>query len=518
MKVEIRKYERLLITFLGSITILEYILQGLNISPVYTAGFDQYNITHPSHPFYYAANIFLPRVIVVILFLAVYFWVNLYTIPQLLRANRRLVYIYLWTLIQFLSSSYLLAIGVNAASWYAHPDRNNYGEFSLFALFGYNENPLVDLWSGFDRALIILLIYSIYAGIREYVISKIEKNGTKSNYRILIANQFSASLCIVLLLPKLVSVLHLINDDSLYHAYFVFIPSVMLVYFSNTYWLFPSYAKTNGVSFNLVSRLGISTFFYSILMIGFISRTGLSPKVLLVNWVIQLLVTTPVTWTLYQLRKDKISTLRGVEMALSRSTADLQFLRSQINPHFLFNVLNTIYGMALVDESKRSANAIQMLGDMMRFMLDDNHLDFIPLSNEINYLQNYIALQKLRVQDSDEIEISENITTEDCAFEIVPMLLIPFVENAFKHGINLGQKSWISIMLTCDHNGIRFNVRNSIHEADINDPEQKHSGIGLQNVRERLNMFYPGRHRLTCETTDKAFHVDLIIKPKKSSV
>jgi sensor histidine kinase YesM len=236
------------------------------------------------------------------------------------------------------------------------------------------------------------------------------------------------------------------------------------------------------------------------------------------NWIIQLVVITPVTWILYQQRKDKIRELRGAEIALSKSTADLQFLRSQINPHFLFNVLNTIYAMALVDGSKRSANAIQMLGDMMRFMLDDNHLDFIALGNEISYLQNYIALQKMRFQDSDGIEISEKINMNNCAYEIVPMLLIPFVENAFKHGIDINQKSWISIVLICDQKGIWFNVRNSLHKADINDPERKHSGIGLQNVKERLTIFYEGRHQLTCETTEKEFIIDLIIEPETLKV
>ncbi len=114
-----------------------------------------------------------------------------------------------------------------------------------------------------------------------------------------------------------------------------------------------------------------------------------------------------------------------------------------------------------------------MLGDMMRFMLDDNHLDFIPLSNEISYLKNYIALQKLRIQDSDQINISEHITVDDCGYQISPMLLIPLVENAFKHGIDLNERSWISIELTCDKTGIYLKrVRNSLHGAETNDPEK----------------------------------------------
>jgi len=514
MKVKVKKYEQLLIALLGLMAIMEYILQRLNLGPVYTVGFRQYNIIHPNLPFNYSANMLLPRIGVVLLFMAVYFWVNLFTIPQLRRTSYRSFFIYPWVLLQILLLSYLLAIGVNIASYYAHPAWNNYGEFSLFALFGYNENPLTNLWAGFYNALIFLFVYGIYAGIREYVAYRLESSGPKSNYRILIANQIGASLCIFLLLPNLASAFHIIINDGIYHAYFVFVPSVIFVYFSNTYWLFPRFANMPGISFQFIWRLVVSNFFYSILFILFLNRTGLSPRVLLINWLIQLVFTTPVTWILYRQRKDKIRELRGAEIALSKSSADLQFLRSQINPHFLFNILNTIYAMALVDGSKRTANAIQMLGDMMRFMLDDNHLDFIPLDNELNYLRNYIALQKLRIQDSDQIKISEYITVEDCNHEIIPMLLIPFVENAFKHGINQNERSWIKINLTCSHDNISLKVSNSLHLKEANDPEKKHTGVGLLNVKERLIMFYEGRHELSCGATENEFIVELVIKPQ----
>jgi two-component system LytT family sensor kinase len=469
MRVEVRKYEQLLIALWAVLAVINYILQHFGIAPVYTYGFRQYLNSRPELHFDYSANLLLPRIGVVLTLIVIYFWINLFTIPQLHRKTYKSFFIYPWILFQILLLGYVLAIVVNVASYYAHPAWNNYGEFSLFALFGYNESPLTDLWAGFDRALIFLLVYAIYAGIREYLIYRIENSAAKRKYRILIANQIAASLCVSLLLPSLTSAFHLVNSELLYRVYFVFIPSVILLYFMNTYWLFPRFAKPNGasfqdgLSFQVLWRLLIITFLYLVAFSVFLNRLGLTPFILLMNWIIQLIVITPVTWVLYQQRKDKIRELKGVQIALSKSTADLQFLRSQINPHFLFNVLNTIYATALVDGSKRTADAIQMLGDMMRFMLDDNHLDFIPLNNEIGYLQNYIALQKLRIQDSDEIDIDENITVDNCSFEIIPMLLIPFVENAFKHGIDINKKSWISILLRCDHKGIWFNVRNSLH-------------------------------------------------------
>jgi two-component system LytT family sensor kinase len=513
MMVKIRKYEQLLVTLLGVMTIIDYILQRSNLTAVYSDGFRHYNNIHPNNPFNYAENFFLPRVGVVLMIMAVYFWVNLFTIPQLRRAARKSFLVYAWAVLQVLLLSYLLAIGVNVASYYANPAWNNYGEFRLFALFGYNEYPLTNLWTGFDRAAIILLVYAVYAGVREYVVYRIENSGVTSNYRTLITNQIAASLFIFFLLPLVASTLPVIIDDSIYRAYFIFVPPIICVYFSNTYWLFPRFSKATWFSFSFFWRLAISTLLYSFPLVGFLISASVRPVVWPINWLFQLLIFTPITWMLYQQQKDKIRELKGITTALSKSTADLQFLRSQINPHFLFNILNTLYGTALIDGSKRTANGIQMLGDMMRYMLDDNHLDFIPLNNELNYLKNYITLQRLRVQDSSQIEIRESIAVEDCNLQIVPMLLIPFVENAFKHGINVNERSWIDINLTCSYKSICLKVRNSLHLQEMDDPEKRHTGIGLQNVKDRLMLFYEGRHQLSYSKTENEFIVELVIKP-----
>jgi two-component system LytT family sensor kinase len=205
--------------------------------------------------------------------------------------------------------------------------------------------------------------------------------------------------------------------------------------------------------------------------------------------------------------------LRGLEKALVKSKADLQFLRSQINPHFLFNTLNTLYGTALQEEACNTASGIQKLGDMMRFMLHENTRDFIQMNREIEYLKNYISIQKLRTQSSAEISIEDNIDEQNCQHEIAPMLLIPLVENAFKHGISLKKKSWIKIRLDCNEKEIRFEVRNSIHPKRDDDPEKESSGIGFKNVVERLKLIYPGKHEIAVNADDKEFFVQLLIKP-----
>ena len=212
----------------------------------------------------------------------------------------------------------------------------------------------------------------------------------------------------------------------------------------------------------IIIRLLSTSFVYSIPLVVFIHEQGF--VAFLYSWAEQLFIVTPLTWWYYQSNKDKILHLRVVEKELAKSKADLQFLRSQINPHFLFNVLNTLYGTAMQENAEQTAEGIQRLGDMMRFMLHENNLDFIQMNKEIDYLKNYIALQKLRTQTSPEIIIEDNIDEQNCNHKIAPMLLIPFVENAFKHGISLKEKSWIKINLECTEKEILFEVHNSMHE------------------------------------------------------
>ncbi|RPD42687.1 histidine kinase [Chitinophaga barathri] len=210
-------------------------------------------------------------------------------------------------------------------------------------------------------------------------------------------------------------------------------------------------------------------------------------------------------------RKNEVLTL---EKALGRSSANLDFLRSQINPHFLFNALNTLYGTALQENALRTSEGVQKLGDMMRFMLHENNQEKIELDKEVGYLQNYIALQRLRTQASPDIKIEVNINEQHCEHDIAPMLLIPFVENAFKHGISLRNRSWIVVSLSCDEGHIYFDAYNSVHVKPDNDPEKHSLGIGLNNVRNRLQLLYPGRHELSIRQTASEFFVHLTITTK----
>jgi two-component system LytT family sensor kinase len=217
------------------------------------------------------------------------------------------------------------------------------------------------------------------------------------------------------------------------------------------------------------------------------------------------------SWFIYHSRIEKNKEITGLQTALGQSTANLDFLRSQINPHFLFNALNTIYATAIQENAGRTGEAVQKLGDMMRFMLQENVQQQIPLMREVDYLNNYIALQKLRTQTSVDIIIQTEIEQQINDLQIAPMLLIPFVENAFKHGISLREPSHIKVTLYTQGTQLFFDVCNSIHQKHENDPEKDRSGIGLENVKQRLELLYPDTHELMIRESAKDFFIHLTL-------
>ncbi len=223
-------------------------------------------------------------------------------------------------------------------------------------------------------------------------------------------------------------------------------------------------------------------------------------------------IVAPATWAIYHHRLSRHAELTGLKTALGQSSANLDFLRSQINPHFLFNALNTLYGTSIQENAERTGEGIQKLGDMMRFMLHENVQEKISLMREVDYLKNYIDLQKLRTHTSPEIVIQTEIEESVNGLQIAPMLLIPFVENAFKHGISLREPSHIKITLHTGGVKLFFDVYNSVHPKTGIDPEKNHTGIGLENVKQRLQLLYPDKHELLIRETSKEYFIHLTIE------
>lgn len=193
-----------------------------------------------------------------------------------------------------------------------------------------------------------------------------------------------------------------------------------------------------------------------------------------------------------------------------RLTAELNFLKAQINPHFLFNTLNNLYYLAY-SQSSKTTEVIAKLSQMMRYMIYDSNYPLVPLSKEVEYMENYISLERLRLNDQIPIKLTiEGGNEQD--FLIAPLIFITFLENAFKHGVsNNHPGAWINISIVLNGNECIYRVENSKIPFVKPEAEQK-SGIGLQNVRRRLELSYPGKHSLTVEDLKDRYSVQLNIQ------
>jgi LytS/YehU family sensor histidine kinase len=187
--------------------------------------------------------------------------------------------------------------------------------------------------------------------------------------------------------------------------------------------------------------------------------------------------------------------------------AELAYLKTQINPHFLFNTLNSIYAMAL-GKSEQTAAAIVRLSSMMRYVLTDAGREKVPLKQEIAYLIDYIELQKTRFEGTLRVDLSINGDPADK--QLVPLLLIPFVENAFKYGVNPEESSTITIRIDIRDHELALFVANK--KVAPPEPSTDPGGLGIKNTRQRLQMLYPGQHTLEIKDDNKDFTVSLILK------
>jgi two-component system, LytTR family, sensor kinase len=180
------------------------------------------------------------------------------------------------------------------------------------------------------------------------------------------------------------------------------------------------------------------------------------------------------------------------EMEQDKISSELSFLKAQINPHFFFNTLNNIYALTLVN-ADTSRKAIHQLSRMMRYVLYDTQNSTTQLSQEIAFVKDYISLMQLRLTDVVKVDFSSPASLKDLA--IAPMIFLPFIENAFKHGVSATQPSNISLSIEQNNTVVELKVVNTIIKEQSNNLEEG-SGIGLNNTRRRLDLLYPGKHIL----------------------
>lgn len=191
--------------------------------------------------------------------------------------------------------------------------------------------------------------------------------------------------------------------------------------------------------------------------------------------------------------------------------AELKLLKAQLNPHFLFNTLNNLYGLSVI-KSDKLPDLMLKLSDLLRYSLYDTKELFVPLGKEIQYLENYISLERIRLEDQTDIEFNCQGKMEACS--IAPMLLIVYLENAFKHlGTNKSSISKVVVDLHVNAEKLIFKCVNSIDEISLKekDLEEGKSGIGLQNAKKRLDLMYPEKHQLKIEETKEQYSVELTL-------
>lgn len=195
-----------------------------------------------------------------------------------------------------------------------------------------------------------------------------------------------------------------------------------------------------------------------------------------------------------------------IKAEAEKANAELAFLKAQINPHFLFNTLNNIYTLS-VTNSEHTSDSIMKLSNIMRYVTDEVSEDFVLLQDEINCVNNYIDLQRLRLGKKTKVnfKITGTITHQ----RIAPLILIPFVENMFKYGISKQEESTLNIELIAEAQTITLCCENKVFNNQSKNPER--TGVGIANTRQRLEYIYPQKHLLNIEDKNNIFRVKLTL-------
>ena len=197
------------------------------------------------------------------------------------------------------------------------------------------------------------------------------------------------------------------------------------------------------------------------------------------------------------------SYIRNLQLAQDNVQLELNFLKAQVNPHFLFNTLNNLYGLIIQERTEESAQTVSRLSDFMRYTLHDSSERKVPLEKELDLIRNYIELEQLRL---NKVRVGLQIENDQSIKQIPPLLFLPLIENAFKYVVDQGTESFIEIDLVAEKSAIDFRIRNNF------DPEQENTqsgGLGLSNLQKRLNLLFPGSHRYETSMTDQLYSAQL---------
>ena len=292
----------------------------------------------------------------------------------------------------------------------------------------------------------------------------------------------------------------------------------VFITYSTTYYLVPKFFnKKKYVSFIIgIVILFIIIFTYNFIFTLIVKKfthaigaTKEQPYLFLRGTLIRLFGNAPLVCGLFLslkiLKNWHLRQLENETLIRERANAELQLLKAQIHPHFLFNTLNNIYSFTLT-KSPIAAELLQKLSDMLNYMITDCDRIVVPLEKEIQLIKDYIGLEKVRYGERLDIQMHVNGEYQNCM--IVPLLMIPFVENCFKHGASLMRgKQWMHLIININENNLDFNLSNSKPSHKVSNKNK--NGIGLLNVQKRLELLYPQRHQININSTENTFSVYL---------
>ncbi|MEO5581915.1 MAG: histidine kinase [Saprospiraceae bacterium] len=307
------------------------------------------------------------------------------------------------------------------------------------------------------------------------------------------------------------------NENELYYRTILMITLIVLthipLFIINTEWLIPKILRQKGVTFYvgyLLIAMIVFIVFHNFILDAvneFLGSPG-RKKGRFMTGMIPLLLVSAISTGYGLLNYVVIQEKQQQEKQKERLQSELSFLRSQISPHFIFNILNSI--VYLIRSKSNLAEPVTLkLSELMRYMLYESEHAQIPLEKEVSYLNNYIELQKIRFEE--DVQIVLNKEGEATTQTIEPMLLIPFVENAFKHGVGMVHKPAIIIDVNITDTALDFIVKNKIASEPAKDKDTS-SGIGLKNIQRRLELLYPHTHRLDIKKENGWFVVNLHLR------
>ena len=320
---------------------------------------------------------------------------------------------------------------------------------------------------------------------------------------------------------------YVLRPGKFEHEYYVnstvFVLLHAIVSYFNIYFLFPVFLQKRYYLKYLVAislTISLATFFSS----GIFSVLGTIPSEYkndlvsihyLLTTSMSIVYTTAITMSLKLVKHWYEKERLTKELEKINTETELKFLKAQINPHFLFNSLNSVYSLAL-QKSDLAPDLILKLSDILRYILYETSEKKVSLTQEIKYLKSYLELEKVR--HGSRMELSMEIEGETDSREIAPMLLIPFVENSFKHGLGKDKANgYVKVELLTKGENLYFSIANSkpAKGTEVSQEEDYKGGIGLKNVKKRLNLLYPKKYKLTLNEFEKEYIVKLDINLKE---